>query len=254
MNKYFLYIFIVVFTVSCKATRKIAKNDYSETIESYIDKKFETAPSQNFLAEQVDVTIDNGEKQSAKAKVYVSPGHLIFLTVNFLGFEIARAQLTPDSLKFINRVSKEYFFGDIGYFQKMSGLNISYEELESMLIKGIPYRKSDTKEDIARRITDNGTDYVYTYGQGDRRSIKVYFTKSPVRQYKIEVNDDSSQSNFVAMLGAYNNDPYYPDELQGSFLRRRSKTDVSVKIGKIENKEITNNSFRVNSNYDPLDK
>ena len=251
MNKFLTFITFIILITSCKSISKIGKRDPSVNLDDYIEARISNRHQENFLSDQVDISIDDGEQQNAKAKVYVSSGNLIFISVNFLGFEIARAQLTRDSLKFINRVGKEYYFGKLDYLQKLSGINLTYDEIESLLIMGFPVLNDDNKETIKQRFSDAGSEYIYTY-IADRRTVNVYFTKNPIHQYKIEISDPGSALKTVLLLEDYLQIPFYPGTLKGSFIRRNNVTNVRISINKIENKVFQNNSFKVNNNYNAV--
>src|SRR5690606_37132003 len=55
-----------------------------------------------------------------------------------LGLEVARALITPDSIRFFNRLERTYLSQDIAYLQKHIHPGISFELLESALTGNSP--------------------------------------------------------------------------------------------------------------------
>jgi hypothetical protein len=252
IGKLVLMLLIMYSVTSCKSIQKIVKKDHVNSIEEYVDARLEGDRQNHYLSEQVDLSIDDGERRNAKARFYIRRDNFIFASINFLGFEIARAQISPDSLKFINRVSREYYFGPINYLDKITGINLRYDEIESIILKGFPFRKGEGKKEILARFSESGSDYIYTYTADSKRTVRVYFRKDPIHEYKIEITDLSSQSNAVFTFGKYLNEPYFPGNIEGTMTRRNNRTGVRINIGNIEYKSFSNNSFRVNNNYNEV--
>ena len=59
---------------------------------------------------------------------------VIWLSVKKLGFEVARALITPDSIIIIDRLAREYYLEDIGYIQKSYNIPASMNTLQSILL------------------------------------------------------------------------------------------------------------------------
>jgi len=56
------------------------------------------------------------------------------ITVPLIGVEAARAILTKDSVKFIDRLHSEYFVGDFNYINKLLHADFDFELIQSLLI------------------------------------------------------------------------------------------------------------------------
>ncbi|HSV87496.1 MAG TPA: DUF4292 domain-containing protein [Bacteroidales bacterium] len=52
----------------------------------------------------------------------------------FLGIEISRILITPDSVKFLNRLEASYFVGDINYLQTILGQSLDYFMLQDLFM------------------------------------------------------------------------------------------------------------------------
>lgn len=56
------------------------------------------------------------------------------ITAPLIGIEVARAIVTKDSVKFIDRIHSEYFVGDFIYVNKLLHAELDFELLQSLLI------------------------------------------------------------------------------------------------------------------------
>jgi hypothetical protein len=77
----------------------------------------------------------SGKKTSFKTNIRIKKDSAIWLSITpMLGIEMARILITQDSVKFLNRASKEYFLGDFGYLNKLFGTELDYQMMEALLI------------------------------------------------------------------------------------------------------------------------
>ena len=77
----------------------------------------------------------SGKKTSFKTNIRIKKDSAIWLSITpLLGIEMARVLITKDSVKFLNRSTKEYFLGDFGYLNKLFGTDLDYQMMEALLI------------------------------------------------------------------------------------------------------------------------
>ena len=253
MNKLIFCLSFIILLSSCKSLSKLGKSSSDMELEDRIESKIHGNKQQYYLADQMSVKVSGDIQQSFNAKLFIATGEFIFISANFLGLEIARVQISRDSLKIIKRFPKrEYFFGSVAELQKITGINLDYNEIESFIITGLPRIISDNKKSIMKRFSETETDYIYSLQENNERFIKVYFSKNPFKEYKFEVSDSLNQLYIVGLLEEYLTYPVYPGVIKSSVRKNNKVTDVEISINRIENKIFNNTSFKINSNYDEM--
>jgi hypothetical protein len=253
MNKYLLYLLLLIAISSCKPLGKIANREERNLLADVIEKKVTNRKSEYFLCDRADIQIGDEGTKTLHAKFFITTGKSIFISLSyFLGIEIGRAQITHDSIKYINRVNREYYFGNIENLIKLTGINFGYEEIENILLKGIPLNEKDNKKKVLSRFTDTGTEYIYNFWFDPKKFVKVYFEKATLKEYKIELSDNVNGLYFVGSLSDYLSEPSYPGVIRASVIKGEKKTDIKIFINKIENKVFQNTSFKINNNYNEL--
>src|SRR3989304_4509910 len=111
MNKYILFFFILVQFSSCKIVERINIKEEKNLLSDVVEKKITKRKSENFLCDRVDIQIGGDELKNFHAKVVIAEGKSIFISASyFLGIEVGRIQLSRDSIKFINRINRVYYF------------------------------------------------------------------------------------------------------------------------------------------------
>ncbi len=74
----------------------------------------------------------------ANVSIKTKKDSVIWLSARaFLGIELFRAQLTPDSLYILNKVDKTYFVQPISYFKNVIGTNFSFYDIQDFISNNI---------------------------------------------------------------------------------------------------------------------
>ncbi len=126
-----------------------------------------------------------------------------------MGIEVARAFLTPDSVKFINRLNASYFVEDYKFFMKKFNLNIDFYTLQSILLNKL---------------------FVYPFG--NEKAAKSFTTETDSAMYcmkKVKNKDFSTQEIYV------NPDFYRPVKL--SLKQASNKRMYEFKYSNFQNFE-----------------
>ncbi len=72
---------------------------------------------------------------------------MIWLSITpLLGIEVARAIITKDSVKFVDRIHSEFFTGDFAYISKLLHADLDYEMIQSLLVgNSVAFYEEDEK-------------------------------------------------------------------------------------------------------------
>ena len=77
----------------------------------------------------------DGADTPVSANLRIRKDSVIWLSVSaLLGIEVARIQITPDSLKLMNRINKTYWIGNFDDIESVYGIPANYEQLQGVLV------------------------------------------------------------------------------------------------------------------------
>ena len=77
----------------------------------------------------------DGADTPVSANLRIRKDSVIWLSVSaLLGIEVARIQITPDSLKLMNRINKTYWTGGFEDIESAYGIPANYQQLEGVLV------------------------------------------------------------------------------------------------------------------------
>lgn len=238
--------------VSCK-TIPLASSSKNQDFSNYILKLYDSQSSKYYACDQVNVSIRTEEgSKSVRAKVYIHVGEFIYASISFLGIEIARAELSPDSIKFINRFDKTYYFGSIKDLPGLYNISLDYSQLEALLIKGIVTDKSLNKKRLNSHISETDSFYFYSFVPDMNSYVKTYFNKLDFKENKIEIVNRPAEFFLLASINEYQEIINYPANMNISLINGKTRAEIDLNIGRISKERNNRKSFEINSRYSEI--
>lgn len=135
--KYFAIIGLFILVTACKTNKGIIGTPLPEDLSK------DTA-IQGFQDHVIDFTTfegkakmrfeDNDRRVSFRATIRIEKDERIWVSATMLGFEGARALITPDSVKVLNRLERKYYAESIDYLSELTNLPVDFEGMQNALI------------------------------------------------------------------------------------------------------------------------
>lgn len=152
LNK-FLILFIVTLTIiisSCNVFKKsnnIINSDINDSIPAKTDVNkphinnndainlLKNQANYQWFSSRVKALITNDtETQSVIIFVVNKKDSILYFNISKFAIEISRAVLTPDSVKFMNKLDMTYYVGDYSIFPKRFGVSLNFNMIQSIFI------------------------------------------------------------------------------------------------------------------------
>jgi len=132
----FLCLLAMIFS-SCKTKRVLTKSPLLPLSEKAIIAQIQ-ANTFDFstISAKLDVSVlTEKENRSFKVNMRVEADSAIWMSITpALGIEAARALVSEDSLKFIDKLSDKYYLGDYRALDSLFGYEAQYDFLENLLV------------------------------------------------------------------------------------------------------------------------
>jgi len=139
-RKYYFYIGLVLIVwlamVECNPMKKVIKEPIKDKKADYL---FEQLKKNEFKFEwltikfSATVKMDKTEN-SFNGNIRIRKDSMIWLSISpALGIEAARAIITPDSVKLLNRIETTYLAEDFTYINDMLKTSLDFDMLQSLL-------------------------------------------------------------------------------------------------------------------------
>ncbi|HEX7367673.1 MAG TPA: DUF4292 domain-containing protein [Pelobium sp.] len=155
LSKLYILIFCVAM-VACKSKQKLTAPKQQESnieleekasanLKKIIAQQTEFETFATKAATQLNI---KGKSFDVTLNMRIKKGEGIWVSVTyFAGIEVARALITPDSIKVMDKINNEYLKKPFSYVQKYSNENINYATLEAILVGNcIPFTLQNKKD------------------------------------------------------------------------------------------------------------
>lgn len=212
MKKWVSLLLVTMVVLSCKTKKNampntsendsiiVAKSDDGKPIDAgknisdrltfyesiYIHSKFEQIKINS------KITADNIRVSPLDATIYIESDKKIWTNISFLVFPAARAIITPEGIKAVDKYNKNFIDSDFDYLNNLLNINfIDYKTLEKILLGRTFLKVSDRNS----KITKNADGY-----QLSSITNQKIVTNDQEREYKINMQYSNNYDLIYAKL------------------------------------------------------
>ncbi|NRD18488.1 DUF4292 domain-containing protein [Winogradskyella eckloniae] len=129
-------ILLILFTLSCNSTKNvIASGKASDklSVKQVIKQHEKNSTAFNTLKARVKIDITQNDKtQGAGFTLRIEKDKVIWLSESVLG--LARMMITPDKVRFYNKIDNEYFDGDYKLLSDVVGIELDFMKVQNILL------------------------------------------------------------------------------------------------------------------------
>jgi hypothetical protein len=276
MNKlkvlYWLFIvFIGTLTFSCKVQEKDnVKIKIKTRSPKFLVKKLKANEFQfETISAKANVSIidTSTKKKSFKIHLRIRKDSVIWMSITSFSLEAAKVSITKDSVKFINRLNKEYFIGDFSYINRIFGTDLDYQMMEALLIgNSLDF---DENERVNSRV-DRKKDLYYL------STVKKRKVKKELKKEKEKIKGDgqvlwldpitfkvkelllTSPENHRSLVGVYGDykeveEQLIPFEIR-FILKATTSNTLEIKYSKFSSGKKLSYPFKISSKYVQIQK
>ncbi|WP_088392803.1 DUF4292 domain-containing protein [Flavobacterium davisii] len=132
---------IALIVVSCKTKQNLVIHQenkipvVTETLKNVI-KNHETL-KRNFKTAYIKSNIDYKDEQQSSnisADIRIKKDEMIIVTVKILGFTVAKALLTPTSVKYYQKIGQNFFDGNYTILSNWLGTELNFQKVQNLLL------------------------------------------------------------------------------------------------------------------------
>lgn len=134
--KYSVFIFVIFFAFGCRSrkdTTKLKAIRNIKLVEVLDDSQLDFEWFNAKIATSIET--DEGTKRSFKTIVKMRRDSVIWMSISpLLGIEMARVIITPDTLKFMDKVNNQYFIGGLDYLGESQNVDVDFDIMQQMIV------------------------------------------------------------------------------------------------------------------------
>lgn len=179
-------LLLLIFLSSCSLTKKTIESDRKYSPQKVIRNANKNINKIKYIQAKAKISFtDNKKIQSNTITLRISSNQKLWANAT-LG--AARVLINNDSIKYYNKIERNFFVSDFNYINKIIGIEIDFQILQSLIL-GVLFEKYDYSS--FNEINDE----IYSFKKDivlGKKSFKsmVYISPYNFRILKIIFNDD----------------------------------------------------------------
>ena len=225
-----LLVAVALVYSACNPVRKSMRAPLKETgVEFLLEKLKQNEIEFKTFSGKADVEFkDKNHAYNLKINYKIVKDSVVWISVvPLLGIEVSRLMLTPDSVKYIDRLNSKYFVGNYDYLNSLFGVNFDFDIIQSLIIAN-DLGRYDNEQFMAR--VDKEQYYLYNYNR---------------RLYRKFIKNHSDSTRILLQDMWLNNDNYKITRFR---LRESLRQNAAIEVNYSHFKPI--NSFLFPCSYD----
>ncbi len=224
---------------------------------------------------------DKEGKTSFRANLKSLNGEKIMLSIFKLNVAVGRLYLTPDSVKYINYMDKNYFLDDYSFLSNLLNIDLDFETVQSILNNSIFSYRNDPKDRDYKNFISSVESGLYVVQSYKERKLSKIYEKGKLKKadrllkklddeslilqtvwiepetfnlVKMAIEDKFNERYAFFDFGGYTqvegND--FPSEINLAFKSEKGDVRLNVKLDGFSTAEIKNFDFKIPQRYKKL--
>ena len=258
MKHDFRLVFILGFVgslmlVSCKTKAVVAEGNAKEILTTakiisnhYNNKKDFSTAYIKASAHYEDVK----QSQNVTAEIKIKKDEMILVSIRFLGITMAKALITPENVKYYEKINGSYFEGDFSALSQWLGTDLDFTKVQNLLLgkalddlnKG---KFTTTIEDKLFKLEDTS----------DSTTIKSYFFESDKFLIKKErITQEAKQRMLQILYPIYAdyNTITMPTTIEINAIQPKGKTNITIGYATVTFNEEMSFPYSVPEGYERI--
>ena len=253
MIKKYLGLLLVIFLCSCKAAKPVAeasgnantKVDAGKVIQGHYANKtdFTTA----YIKAKVRYE-DAKNTQNVTAEIRIKKDEVILVSIRLLGITMAKALITPNEVKYYEKINGNYFEGNYAALTQFLGTDLDFRKVQNLLI-------GQALDDLkSGNYTTTVEDNLYKLENTGATTKKYFFEADKFRLRKQEIAQPAQERMMQVVYPGYTD---YPESVLPTGLiidanQKKGKTNITIEYNSATFNEAMTFPYSVPDGYEQI--
>jgi hypothetical protein len=131
-----LIFLLAVILSSCKSEKIVNEAKLKPMSAERILRKIEdqVLDYRNFSIKRISCQVDDGDNRTTfRANLSTQKDKSVVVSFNKLNIPVGKILLTPDKVKYVNYLEKNYFEGDYSFIQKLLNVELDFSDIQAFI-------------------------------------------------------------------------------------------------------------------------
>lgn len=263
IRKFIIAIFFLTLGfVSCRAPREISTvklnpvpfEDLLEKIES------NTFNFSSLTIKRINCQYSNGKSKTGFiASLKAEKNSRILISLTKLNIPVGRVLLTPDSVKYVNYISQNYFTDDYSYLSKILNMELNFETVQSIISNNAVQfieKATDNNKSAIQSTIESGMYLIQNTIKNNANPVlhQMFFTPENYLLTRLNIEDNSEKRKINVVFNDFQliNDKQYPGNIEMDFSSPGGKVELSLRNSGFSTDKIESFNFSIPTDYEKL--
>jgi outer membrane lipoprotein-sorting protein len=255
-----LLVVITVIVSACRTARDVTSERIRPISAEKLLKQVEEHAFDftDLTVRRITVQFENeGIKTNFRASLRATKNEKLMASFTKLNIPVGRVLLTPDSVRFVNFIEKNYFDGDYSYLADILNFDITFDMVQAIISNPVKsgaftpemLRQYDSKVENGKYVLQNNTQHNSRPAEGRRYTVRnsrtihgsgngnmvlqkmVFHPRSYVLE-RLEINDPAGDRRMEVNFSDFQKiDKYdYPGEIDIRMVEDDEVTALNIKM------------------------
>ncbi len=252
MNKYIYYLAIIcVLFASCKATKGVKDTGATKSMSTteIITRHYSKSSNFSTLKAALNINLNTAEKEEKlTASLRIEKDSTIWMSIGKMGIPGAKLLITPTTVKYYNKIDKTYFDGDYAVISSWLGTELSFSQLQGILIGESMFTLEPTQYDS--EVLDDG----YLLRPEQQGVIFEHYITINPSNFKLKTQEIAQPKElriFTVDYKSYQNitENLVPLLINIALVEKTSETQIDITYRNVSLNQELRFPFKIPSNY-----
>jgi len=146
---FLIAVAVSLLTFSCRTTREMPATELKSISTNKLLKKVENNALKYdyFTIRRISCHFNDGEtKTNFKVNLKALRDEKILVSISKLNLPVGRVLLTPDSVKYVNYMERNYFIDDYSYLSNLLNIDLDFQTIQSIISNNAFSYRNDPKD------------------------------------------------------------------------------------------------------------
>jgi Domain of unknown function (DUF4292) len=248
--KHYFGILILLLLVSCKSKAVLTEGTATGVMLSseIIANHYKNKKDFKTLYIKADVSYEDAKQsQSLSAEIKIQKDQKILVSLRFLGITMAKALITPEGVKYYEKLNGNYFEGNYGALTAFLGTDLDFQKVQNLLIGQAldDLNKGKYKSSLADNLYQLG-------GKSSDETLKIFtFEASKFLLKKQQINQVSKARTLEIIYPEHKEytEAILPAKLLIEANQTKGKTNIEIDYNTISFNEELSFPYSVPESY-----
>ena len=287
LNKPLAFIATICITLwlsSCRSAREIPTTEIKSVSTGRLLKEVEknALDYKYFTIKRINTSFSDGiSKTNFRLNLKAKKDEVILASISKLNIPVGRVLLTPDSVKYVNYIEKNYFIDDYAYLSKVLNIDLDFETIQSIISNNAFSYRNDPKQKDFKAFDSFTESGMYVLQSEKKRKLekmeekdknnkikrrltrlgddaliiqKMFFNPQNFALSKLIILDKSNRRTMDMDFGDFVKveKTDYPGSVEMNFISTNNTVSIKSRMSGFSTKKIDSFNFKIPEKYDQI--